>query len=63
MSDINHTGDEPLVRKPIYEHTIRDEFDLINKRLDRLERTLEGMQVLLGKASEYKARPRRERLP
>jgi hypothetical protein len=36
----------------------------LKARLDSVERTVEGMQILLGKASEYKARPRREkRLP
>ena len=35
----------------------------LEKRIEMLERTLAGLQVLLGKASEYRARPRRERLP
>ena len=42
---------------------IQEIVDLKN-RVDKLERTIEGMQILLGKASEYKARPRKEkRLP
>lgn len=32
-------------------------------RVEALERTVAGLQVLLGKAAEYKARPKRERLP
>ena len=35
----------------------------LEKRLDELERTVAGLQVLLGKASEYRARPKRGRLP
>ncbi len=35
----------------------------LEKQLDSIERTVAGLQILLGKASEYKARPRRERLP
>jgi hypothetical protein len=42
----------------------REYIESLEKRIDKLERTLEGMQILLGKASEYKARPKREkRLP
>ena len=38
-------------------------FQDLEDRIEILERTVAGLQVLLGKASEYKARPKRGRLP
>lgn len=44
--------------------TNAEQIEDLEKRVDELERTLAAIQVLLGKASEYKARPRpKRRLP
>ena len=41
-----------------------ERIEALERRIDELERTVAAMQVLFGKAAEYKARPRpRRRLP
>lgn len=54
----------PLKEDGWYIPVTREEFEELKERVDSVNRTLDGLQVLLGKASEYKARSRgRKRLP
>jgi hypothetical protein len=61
MAEMKHTSEGSFVSDG--EDWVPFDLNDVLRRLDELERTLAGLQILLGKASEYKARPKKGRLP